>query len=197
MNQITIKAAEIRDIKWVRELFERHHITMSPAEVLKRYGEKHRHFHTFKHILDIVSRIRSMKIRASERDLLLMIALFHDIVYDPRRGDNEERSAEMFMKNADCEPRFATLVHDAIIDTKAHQGRSAISRLFCSLDMSVVSSDYDGLLEWERGIHGEYGFVGNDAYKAGRLAFLKQAYIDYADNSENLARLIEYVEKTY
>ena len=37
------------------------------------------------------------KINEKQKELLCLTALFHDIVYEPTRNDNEEKSAEFFM----------------------------------------------------------------------------------------------------
>jgi len=60
------------------------------------YGESHRAYHTLKHIEYC---LHALDLAASEVDQPNAVELsiwFHDIIYQPGRADNEQRSAEFF-----------------------------------------------------------------------------------------------------
>ena len=64
------------------------------AELRERYAEPQRRYHTLEHVresLDRAAETRSFQTHPAEIDLAIW---FHDAVYDPRRADNEERSAQ-------------------------------------------------------------------------------------------------------
>jgi predicted metal-dependent HD superfamily phosphohydrolase len=85
-----------------------------------------------------------------------------------------------------------------IFDTKTHEAKSDLSELFNHFDMKVVESDYEKLLEWEKGIKEEFEpFYGKEKYKFGRLHFLESLLDKYPHNTDNLLKLIEYVKNTY
>jgi predicted metal-dependent HD superfamily phosphohydrolase len=113
------------------------------------------------------------------------------------RQDNEEKSAEFFI-NCCSEKNNSDIleVKQMILDTKTHEAKSDLSELFNHFDMKVVESDYEKLLEWERGIHDEYQSYG-DLYKTGRLHFLESLLDKYPHNTDNLLKLIQYVKNTY
>ncbi len=184
------------DLRKVAVILENRGITMSIDEIFNRYSEPHRHYHTFKHILKLIKQINDLRIKLDDKEFLIVLALFHDIVYDPIMGDSEARSSELFLESCDPAVHFNRLVSDAILDTKDHVGRTTLSKIFCMLDMSIINGTYDELLEWEKGIYMEYKSFGNKMYKLGRLNFLMKTYIG-SDNAENLKRLIQYVNKTY
>src|SRR5438093_1443358 len=63
------------------------------AELLARYAEPHRHYHTQQHLsecLESASALRALATHPAEVDVALW---FHDAIYDTRRPDNEDRSA--------------------------------------------------------------------------------------------------------
>src|SRR5258708_12499884 len=57
------------------------------ADMIARYAEPHRHYHTIEHV-------RALLPLVSGIDASLAV-WFHDAIYDTARTDNEERSAEL------------------------------------------------------------------------------------------------------
>ena len=69
-------------------------------EVVARYCEKHRHYHTLQHLDDCLRHLDEaapLAIHAPEIELALW---FHDAVYDSRKQNNEELSAAWARSNA-------------------------------------------------------------------------------------------------
>ncbi|MFC7649136.1 HD domain-containing protein [Streptosporangium lutulentum] len=64
-------------------------------ELIARYGEPHRRYHTTAHLEAVLAHVDTLAEHAENPDLVRLAAWFHDAVYDPRRGDNEERSATL------------------------------------------------------------------------------------------------------
>lgn len=62
-------------------------------ELVARYAEPDRHYHTLDHIAEVLETLRALDVPPSERPALTFAALLHDVIYDPRASDNEERSA--------------------------------------------------------------------------------------------------------
>ena len=79
-------------------LFRKYKINVDPKFVLDRWCESHRHYHNMNHLNDLISQINEdyadSKLNESEREKLTLTALFHDLVYEPDRNDNEERSRD-------------------------------------------------------------------------------------------------------
>jgi hypothetical protein len=132
----------------------------------------------------------------SERGMMLA-ALFHDCVYDPMSGDNEEKSAQFFMECVIDKSNPDLLeVKQMILDTKTHQATTNLSEKFNQLDMNIVERDFNQLLEWETGIYNEYKAFG-EKYKEGRLKFLESLLDKYPKNTENLLKLVDWVKENY
>ncbi|MGH3379956.1 MAG: HD domain-containing protein, partial [Actinoallomurus sp.] len=61
------------------------------ADLLRRYAEPHRRYHTTTHLAEVLDHVGELAGEAADADAVRLAAWFHDAVYDPARGDNEER----------------------------------------------------------------------------------------------------------
>ena len=159
----------------LQELLNKWNIKCDINTVLAMWNESHRHYNNLDHLNDLISKINEGKSKFSEKEheKLLIASIFHDIVYDPMKRDNEEKSAEFFM-NCALEKDNSDIkdIYQIILDTKTHKANTKLSESFNHYDMSIVERDFNSLLDWEKGIHEEYKGFG-DQYKIGRLRFLE------------------------
>lgn len=180
----------------LQQLLERWNIKCDINTVLSMWNESHRSYHNLGHLNDIIDQIGEKEgLSEKEYEKLMLAALFHDCVYDPMKQDNEEKSADFFIECCQDKSNPDILeIRQIILDTKTHKPSSALSEAFSALDMSIVESDFDRLVEWENGISEEYSAYPAEQYKEGRLKFLEYLLDRYPMNSENLLKLIEYVK---
>ena len=179
----------------IQPLLTKWHIRMSQEEILRRWREPHRAYHTCDHLADVMNQIYAIPnnhITNKYREMLLLAAIFHDIVYDPRRSDNEERSAQLLLQHAPETTEIQYIV-SIIRDTKTHVPRSPLSHIFCDLDMSIVKKPLPDLVRWETGIRMEYKHVPRLLYMIGRVRFLRQMIQRYPENTEALTTLIRTI----
>jgi predicted metal-dependent HD superfamily phosphohydrolase len=165
--------------------------------LLDMWNESHRSYHNLDHYIDINRMIKedyaNNKLTMSEYEKLSIANLFHDIIYDPTRKDNEQKSAEFFISLClDKKDKDILEIKQIILDTATHNATTPLSEKFNKYDMNIVERDFDSLLIWENGIHEEYKMYGN-LYKTGRLQFLESLLDKYPLNSNNLLKLIEHV----
>src|SRR5436190_1915647 len=88
-----------------------------------RYAERHRAYHTLSHIEECLRLFDELKALASQPDVMEWAIWFHDVVYDPKAKDNEERSAEIGRElalNAGLSPEFAHRAVELVMATKHH-----------------------------------------------------------------------------
>lgn len=183
----------------MQELLNKWGIKLDYNTILTMWNESQRSYHTQNHLLDLINQINENKNSLSEKEYekLILCSLFHDIVYDPTKSNNEEKSASFFINC--CQDRTnpdVIEIKQMILDTKTHESKTKLSEIFNKFDMNIVERDYDSLLEWESGIHDEFKSFG-ELYKPGRLQFLESLLNKYPENMGNLLKLIDYVKTNY
>ena len=183
-------------------LFQKYKLTVNPSFVLDRWSEPHRHYHNMDHLNDLISQINedygNRLINETEREKLTLTALFHDLVYEADRNDNEERSADIFYRFCSEQHNIDLVeVKQMILDTKNHIPCTPLSQKFIDYDMNICERNFDELLEWEEGIKEEYSMFSNEEYKLGRTKFLESVLDKYPSNMDNLLDLINWVKSNY
>ena len=185
----------------INTLLIKYKIKADSKMLLDMWNEPHRHYHSLNHYIDINNMINedyaNGKIKEVEYEKLLLTNLFHDIIYNPTRADNEQQSADFFISL--CTEKENSAIKEikcAILDTASHKASIPLSEKFNKYDMNIVERGYEQLLEWEKGIHEEYKMFG-DKYKEGRLHFLNTLLDKYPLNSTNLLQLMEHVKNNY
>ena len=185
----------------MQDLLDKYEIKIDYNTLLEMWNESHRHYHNQNHLLNLIEQIneysKTHKCSESFYDKLILCAIFHDCVYDPKQTNNEELSAEFFINCCESGNTDILEIKQAILDTKSHNGLTELSKVFNIFDMHIINENYDKLLEWENEIYEEYKFAGSDKYKEGRKKFLESMLDKYPNNTENLLKLIDYVDATY
>jgi predicted metal-dependent HD superfamily phosphohydrolase len=130
-------------------------------DLLRRWREPHRRYHSDRHLqytLEIIDRYADL---ADDADAVRMAAWLHDAVYDPRAGDNEERSAAL---TDDPEVRRLVLL------TKSHDAAPGDGNgaLLCDADLAILAADPADYREYSQRVREEYAFVPDDAFHTGR-----------------------------
>lgn len=170
--------------------------------IAQHWQAPHRFYHTEAHLQFLINEIEKLyaidSINDNARNILLLVAFFHDVVYEPLANNNEEKSAELLNQLVNARYPDAQIAHDIILDTKTHQPQSQLSELFCNLDMHIVEhSSFTELLDWENKIFKEFQMVDYSLYKQGRLKLLREFAECYPKNAHNLQNLIDYVEQRH
>lgn len=148
--------------------------------IVERHGEPHRHYHTLRHI-DLMLR-QIPKDTAFSREMIAA-TLFHDIVYDPTRSDNEDLSLEIFLSVADLlapgTPLDRALVSDMILATKSHHfrgqdmPRDVAIDILLKADLSILWQPDAQIYAWyAQGVRQEYAFVPEAQFRVARTRIL-------------------------
>ncbi|WP_420628212.1 hypothetical protein [Candidatus Leptofilum sp.] len=143
------------------------------------YGADGRFYHNLQHIehaLDVATQLQDL---AGDFTAVQLAIWFHDVVYDPRRSDNEAESAayaERVLPPLGVPDALLTKVRDLILATKTHETAVANPDVWVMLDadlaiLSALPAQYDA---YAQAIRQEYSFVPDEAYMVGRTAVLQK-----------------------
>ena len=123
------------------------------TELLHRYAEPHRAYHTIAHLLECFDRFDEASGLAERRGEVLLALWFHDAIYDPRASDNEERSARWareVIAETGGSSEEGRRVEGLILSTK-HEALSPAgdSPLLVDIDLAILGADAARFAEYE------------------------------------------------
>jgi len=189
-------------------------------EIFDMWNQPHRYYHNVdNHLVPMLNSIISgyvfndvedngKKIQPNTDNFsqLIIATLFHDIIYDPKSDTNESDSVDFMLQNVKETSQFFGIAN-LIMATKNHEISNderledyyELHRTFIGLDLEILTSDFNGLLEWEKQIQKEYEFVNWKTYKEKRIEILsnlikKSKSLPIDININGLKNLISYIE---
>jgi len=141
------------------------------------YNEPHRFYHNMDHIDFMLERGKNLLNREQ-----YLAVLFHDIVYDPKRKDNEEKSASLMYKMLDegydtmkeCSGEAVDVIANIILDTRTHKATRPESELVLDLDLLGMGLDYDTFRINGENIRKEFSHLSDVEWKIGRSHFFRE-----------------------
>lgn len=148
------------------------------SNLLVRYAEPHRHYHTQQHLDECFEKLRNI-IALADRPAEVRAALwFHDAIYDTQRHDNEERSAELARDSANqlgSSTETAKRLYDLVLVTRhAAEPASIDGQVLVDVDLSILGAGPARFEEYESQVRREYGWVPEETFRSARAAILKQ-----------------------
>jgi predicted metal-dependent HD superfamily phosphohydrolase len=140
------------------------------------WGEPHRHYHTLQHLRECLAQFEAVRDRARRPAEVALALWFHDVIYDPRRTDNEARSAQWArdsVMQAGLPAAVAQRVHELVMATRHHEPPAdADAQLLVDVDLSILGADTARFDESDRQIRSEYAHMSDEDYRAGRMRVL-------------------------
>lgn len=153
--------------------------------VLQAWQTPGRHYHSLAHLGACLTLLREWArphgLTPSEEALLGLALCFHDAVYDPRRDDNEVRSAELareLLRGVGLPAGSTeTVVNLVLMTAHGHVledvclSRPLVS-LLLDIDLAVLGADEATFAQYEQDIRQEYAWVDAERYRQGRAQVL-------------------------
>jgi predicted metal-dependent HD superfamily phosphohydrolase len=155
-------------------------------ELVRAYAAPERHYHNLTHIEAMLGLMRSYEDAVFDPQSVEAAIWFHDAVYDTRRHDNEERSAQLAADRLTglLSPDRIALIASMIRATAGHHVPDGLDdaqlrdcALFLDMDLSVLGSTPDVFAAYEEGVRREYGWVPDALWREGRRKVL-QGFLD-------------------
>jgi predicted metal-dependent HD superfamily phosphohydrolase len=159
-------------------VFECRHapLTLPPttaAVLAAAYAEPQRAYHTAQHIAEVLRWFDAVADDVGWHDPagVYHAIVFHDAIYDPTRGDNEARSAELARAHGAsdraCELILLTAQHG-----KLATAPDADAAHFLDADTAILGAEPAAFAAYDAAIAIEYRHLPPEVYAAGRAAFL-------------------------
>jgi len=146
-----------------------------------------RHYHTLRHVEYMLKHVMDFGVSHKDRCLLKWAIWFHDIIYDSKRTDNEERSANMLVDFATAlgfeEEDIEVMKWLVLVTTHKGSPQTELEDIICDLDLREFVNDRQPLNAVE--VRKEYSFLSDEEWNEGRTAFVKsmldKEYIYHTD----------------
>lgn len=146
-------------------------------ELLTRYQEAHRAYHTREHLEECLVLLDEVWDQCDRPEEVAIALWFHDAIYEPRRSDNEAASAKWLATAGDAMgvaglsiERMHALVmatrHTALVEQPDAQ-------ILVDIDLSILGASPERFDAYEAQIRREYRWVPGPIYRTKRANILR------------------------
>ena len=147
------------------------------SELLLRYSEAHRAYHTPQHLQECLDAFEAARGLAQHPHEIEMALWFHDAIYEVRRSDNEVLSADWARSavfEAGASDGVAERVHSLVMATQ-HTAvpTHADALLLVDIDLGILGLGKERFAEYERQIRQEYRHVPGLLFQYKRRKILR------------------------
>lgn len=149
-------------------------------ELVQAYSEPHRHYHTIKHVTALLQLLDKHGREVLDRNAVALAILFHDVIYDPARHDNEHASADLASERLaplGFSDQLIAKVKGYILATRHGQSPPTINdadlALLLDLDLSILAAPPAEYRTYAQAIRREYAHVPDGPYRLGRRRILE------------------------
>jgi len=145
-------------------------------DIRQHYAGTDRFYHSLDHIGAMLETVASLTSFARNLKAVKLAVWLHDVIYDSRASDNEERSAEY----ADqlCEKLSIPQgreVASLILKTKTHEaGEDVDAQVLLDADLAILGANEPAYRTYADQIRQEYAWVPEPDYRMGRRHVLER-----------------------
>ena len=142
-----------------------------------------RPYHNWNHILAILALASRYPHLINDIEAFFWMAVFHDVIYDSKRQDNETRSATVareLLTKLVSEIRLVTICL-GITATAKHEVPQGLPpddekdiSFFLDCDLAILGTDSEVFRAYDAAIREEYSWVDDQSWRVGRAGVMKQ-----------------------
>lgn len=168
--------------------------TASPEEIravgtrlIDRWAGPGRHFHTLKHLADVLARVDELAEETHEPEVVRLAAWYHGAIFDAantaayanRGGEDEVASAELArseLSSLGIPQARADRAHDLVIALKRHASAPADfdCAVLCDADLAMLAAEPQRYKTYLRDIRSEYAHLPVEDYVRARIRILSR-----------------------
>jgi len=146
-------------------------------EIEQSYSAQSRHYHTLKHLDNLLQQLTEVKPDIKHWDTILFTLYYHDIVYNAAKSDNEEKSAELAVKRMNlvsASPEVIERCKNQILATKQHvENADPDTNYFLDADLSILGQPWEVYADYYKNVRKEYSIYPALIYNPGRKKVLR------------------------
>jgi predicted metal-dependent HD superfamily phosphohydrolase len=163
-------------------------------EVKTQYERSNRHYHNISHLDKLIELLSDVSENIQNWQTVVFSITFHDIIYDPLKKDNEEKSAafasQKLVELGRPESQRNKCISQ-ILATKNHEiSEDSDTNYFTDADLAILGSSSEEYIQYTKWIRKEYKFFPDLIYRPGRKKvlqhFLQMPFIFKTDHFHKL-----------
>ena len=143
--------------------------------IYSQYSHGSRYYHNLNHLQGMIAELKTVETLIDDLDSMLFSIFYHDVIYDPQRGDNEEASADLLVQHLQ-RTTFPTISKSVrqITCTKTHSYVGDVDTdTFVDIDLSILGKSWKVYNEYAQNIRREYSMYPDEMYSMGRAKVLR------------------------
>jgi len=151
------------------------------TEIEKNYSNKKRYYHSLQHLENLLMQLKDVKSEIQNWETVLFTVYYHDIIYNPLKSDNEEKSAELAekrMKQISVPNEIIENCKLQILATKSHiKSTDSDTNYFTDADLSILGQHWETYSLYYKNVRKEYSIYPDFVYNPGRKKVLNHFLI--------------------
>ena len=140
----------------------------------QHYTQKNRAYHNLTHIQAMLQEAEQHLTQLEDEEGLQLAIWFHDIIYNPLKKDNEQRSAEVarqLLHQTSLSPERIHRCYQQILLTIKHEPlptSTSDGQFLIDFDLEVLSRDWEAYQLYSQQIRKEYWMYPGPLFRKGR-----------------------------
>lgn len=152
-------------------------------DIAIRYSESARAYHTLVHLRQLFEQFEQVELNLKQPHIVALALFYHDVIYEPKRADNELKSAEYAQKVLSKYLIASQIerIYSLIMMTAKHQlkDRTDLDAAYLlDMDLSMLGATWSEYDHYAKAVRQEYSHVPLADYRQGRTEVL-QGLLDH------------------
>lgn len=147
-------------------------------ELESAYSGPKRFYHNLGHLRHMYQLLEPQLTSAQNPDALLIALFYHDAVYNPRRTNNELKSANLLSRRLVAVRQPESFIETAmglILATQTHDARGDHdTALFLDADLAILGSAHPEYVQYAEAIRKEFSMFPDWIYRPARTKVLQR-----------------------
>lgn len=146
-------------------------------EIETQYRAKGRHYHTLQHLADMFERWEEVPDSVDDPEVFSLAIFYHDLIYDPRRKDNEVKSAQLAEQRLEIcglsAERIARCSYHILATATHQQQQDPDTRFLLDIDLGILGAEWERYQAYAQQVRREYAMYPGFLYRRGRRKVLQ------------------------